>query len=92
MVLFWTGDLEDDCKAHWRGMCLRAEAMDEGVWWWAVYDDVKSDDASGMPVLEVISVWSSDDGVRPRTGEQARRAAATAAARYLRDLYGDDLD
>ena len=35
----WTGDLDDDCTARWAGLMLRAEQMQRGVWWWAVYDD-----------------------------------------------------
>lgn len=36
--IVWTGDLNDDCTALWNGLMLRAECMDKGFWWWAVYD------------------------------------------------------
>ena len=34
----WTGDLDDDCSARWAGFLLRAEEMEDGVWWYAVHD------------------------------------------------------
>lgn len=57
----WEGDLEDDCVAEVDGVLLRAEKMDEGVWWWAVYGhiDTSSNDIPGSY----------------RTGQEARRAA-----------------
>lgn len=69
----WTGDLSDDCTANWAGFTLRAEEMDEGVWWWATYvDELNRQIAS-----------SNDTGVSPRTGEEARAAAFRAARLFL---------
>lgn len=69
----WEGDLEDDCIAHWRGLTLRAECMDEDVWWWAVYEDAtdKQIDSSNNYDAQIAS------------GEKAREAAEIAARRFL---------
>lgn len=32
----WSGNLKDDCSAHWNGLLLRAEKMQHASWWWAV--------------------------------------------------------
>lgn len=69
----WDGDLEDDCTSRWAGLLLRAELMDAGRWWWAVYDDDTEDQ---------IDSSNEHDVVFP-TGEKARAAAVVAARRYL---------
>ena len=33
----WQGD-EDDAKCRYGKYLLRAEKMDDGYWWWAVYE------------------------------------------------------
>ncbi len=69
----WTGDLNDDCTARWHGLILRAEMMQPGEWWWAVYMDQSEED----------SVWNNH-GRWPLTGKRARRAAEAAACRLIR--------
>lgn len=72
--IIWNGDLEDDCSAHWKGLLLRAEEMEENVWWWAVYDmdnDERTIDSSN----EYDVIWYS--------GNEARRAAEQAAQFYF---------
>ena len=72
----WEGDLSDDCTAHWCGLTLRAEAMDEEDWWWAVYSpDGRVDSSNNYAVLIP-------------NGERARAAAESAA----RKLLGPNLD
>jgi len=62
----WTGDLDDDCTAKWRGLMLRAEWMQADVWWWCVYDESGEQVASSnMPSAEPCN-----------SGASARRAAA----------------
>lgn len=69
----WTGDLYDDCTAHWAGLTLRAEWMDGDRWWWCVYDDATGD-----------QVITSDRPPQPyRSGQAARVAAEQAARRWL---------
>ena len=69
----WTGDLSDDCTALWAGFTLRAEEMDNGIWWWAIYVDAFN--------RQIAS--SNDTGVSPTTGEEARAAAFRAARSFL---------
>lgn len=69
----WTGDLRDDCTARWAGLTLRAEQMQRGVWWWAVYDD-----RSGAILGD-----SNTAGVRVPNGKQARTAAERVARQSL---------
>ncbi|NIN67547.1 MAG: hypothetical protein GTO63_23155, partial [Anaerolineae bacterium] len=73
-------DLNDDCMAYYKGLCLRAEAMDQDAdgkgtdWWWDV-----TERSNG----EVITYASSNgDGVldsgepaSKATGQEARDAA-----------------
>lgn len=66
----WTGDLDDDCTAHWEGLVLRAEMMDIGVWWWEVI-------AGG----EVVD-GSNELGYDEEIGASARLAAEEAARAY----------
>ena len=69
----WHGDLADDCTAHWAGFTLRAEWMDEDVWWWAVYWDDRD--------LQIAS--SNDVGVPPASGDEARASARRAVLSFL---------
>jgi hypothetical protein len=70
----WFGDLDDDCSAHWAGLTLRAELMEENRWWWCAYDDGDT------------QVRSSDEDHYCSTisGEWARASAEQAARQYLR--------
>lgn len=69
----WCGDLADDCIARWAGLTLRAECMDDGVWWWAVYLDAQD--------LEIAS--SNEADAIAATGDEARNAAVKAARNFL---------
>ena len=69
----WSGDLSDDCTALWAGFMLRAECMDEGVWWWATY--------LNEPDIQIAS--SNDSDALVATGEEARRLALHAARKFL---------
>jgi hypothetical protein len=69
----WTGDLDDDCTARWAGLTLRAEQMQRGVWWWAVYDD-----RSGTILGD-----SNTAEVRVPNGKKARVAAERVARKWL---------
>lgn len=67
---WWSGDLLDDCTARWAGFILRAEEMQEGVWWYAVIDT-----ASGAYAVDsTVSQTPASDGVsaRKRCEEVAR--------------------
>lgn len=70
----WYGDLDDDCTARWAGFMLRAEWMDDGYWWWCVYED-----GSG----EQVASSDGGDAERCSAGDVARRAAVSAARRVL---------
>lgn len=72
----WTGNLADDCSSRWVGFLLRAEEMEEGVWWWAVYDDWAED-----PTVQLSS--SHDSSEVCVSGQHARREAEQAARRFL---------
>ena len=72
----WTGDLDDDCSSRWAGFLLRAEEMDEGFWWWAVYDEWADD-----PMRQVAS--SHDSSTACDSGSVARQAAEQAARGFL---------
>ncbi len=63
----WTGDLGDDCAAHWRGLYAHAEAMDDGRWYCAV------DESDGAGRL----FHTADADVTPLTGDAARRLCET---------------
>jgi hypothetical protein len=69
----WYGDLSDDCTARWAGFTLRAEWMDDDIWWWAVSLDGQSDQIAS----------SNDSEVQPTSGEDARMSAFRAAKRFL---------
>ena len=70
----WYGDLDDDCTARWAGLMLRAECMQDDIWWWAVHDDAQNE-----------QVHSSNDTGESvcHFGGEARQAAEKAARRYL---------
>lgn len=70
----WSGDLDDDCTALWAGFMLRAEWMDDGYWWWCVYEDGSSEQVASPDDCEAEPC---------STGEAARRAAERAARRLL---------
>jgi hypothetical protein len=75
--IVWTGDLSDDCIANWAGLMLRAECMQENIWWWAVYDMERNEftiDCSNEYEGEFIS------------GEIARKKAESVARSYLENL------
>jgi len=69
----WTGNLDDDCTALWAGLTLRAEWMQDNIWWWCVYDD-----ATGQ---QIASSDSSEELFR--SGQTARQAAENAGRRWL---------
>jgi hypothetical protein len=73
--IVWRGDLQDDCLAHWAGLLLRAEWMDDDYWWWAVYDIQDADE----PQIDS----SNDHDIQWTSGEQARSEAEAVARRYL---------
>lgn len=68
----WSGNLDDDCTARWRGLTLRAEAMGKRTWWWCVYID-------GVEGPAVAGPHEFENAVRPKTGVKARLAAERAA-------------
>ena len=68
--MLWTGDLNDDCTAIWRGLMLRAEEMEQGGWWWAV----SLDEGRGN---EIDS--SNNEKVECRSGLEARNRAEECA-------------
>jgi len=71
-MIEWKGNLNDDCKAEWRGMNLHAEEMDRNFWWWSVSNEKH----------EIIA--SSDDTKdRYKSGKKARAAAEKAAQKYM---------
>jgi hypothetical protein len=69
----WSGDPEDDCTARWAGFLLRAEKMEEGVWWYAV-TDLSSGDTVEDSNLVAISVTD---------GHTARMRCEEAGRRFL---------
>lgn len=77
----WTGDLDDDCTCLWNGMMLRAEAMGERWWWWAVYKDrekiASSNDVGG---------WTCG-----KNGNIARRFAEHAALKHCNTTLAADV-
>ncbi len=70
----WTGDLQDDCSAKFAGLVLRAEWMDNDLWWWCIYD-------MNNGGIQIDS--SNNYNRRPNTGEVARKAAEHSAFKYL---------
>ena len=73
----WEGDLDDDCSARWFGFLLRAEWMDEGIWWWAVYGKNGEGEVDSSNNYEVVV----------SSGEAARRAAEIAARKFVSPDY-----
>jgi hypothetical protein len=68
--IIWTGDLDDDCTAQWRGLMLRAEWIDGPDWWWAV-----SEIATGS------EIGASNDFDTPCVSGSDARSLAEIAAR-----------
>jgi len=64
--IIWTGNLRDDCTAYYGNLTLRAEIMDRGLWWWAVF----SGDAE---------IDASIDNI---TGKKAREKAEESAKKF----------
>ena len=64
----------DDCTARWNGLILRAEWMDEDIWWWAVSQD------NNNSLDEIDS--SNNYDTRCIGGEQARKRAEEAAIKF----------
>jgi hypothetical protein len=75
MDVKWTGNLDDDCTAYWHGLILRAEVMDEGIWWRAVTDQESREELSSSNLPSAI---------RCTSGAEARREAEQAAS-YFRE-------
>lgn len=70
----WQGDLKDDCSAHWQGLLLRAECLDNNQWWWSVYDLQKKE-------IQIDSSNERDEIVTD--AEAARTKAEFAAQQYI---------
>lgn len=67
----WIGNLDENCSAHWAGLLLHAEKMNDSLWWWWVDDEAtKTQIASSIDDLFY-------------SGRTARRAANDAARRYF---------
>ena len=77
--IIWTGDLDDDCTAHWAGLLLRAEWMDEDYWWWSVSEDGAS------PTDDNIDD-SNNYNERFIGGETSRKRAERVAREYLEKI------
>ena len=76
--IVWTGDLEDDCTAIWRGLMLRAEEMDTDQWWWAV----SKDEGRGEQIRS-----SNLEDRECRSGEVARLRAEECAKCFDNPYY-----
>lgn len=61
--IVWTGDLDKECTATWRGMIANAEAMDDLIW----------DCSVGVIDGEEELMHSCTDGFTPTTGVAARQ-------------------
>lgn len=73
LPIVWSGEL-DDCTAIWNGLILRAEWMEEQVWWWAV-------SINGDQSEEIDS--SNNYDISCIGGENARKYAEQAAIKHL---------
>lgn len=71
-MIEWAGDLNDDCRAEWKGLYLHAEEMDRNYWWWAVTNSRHE---------QIIS--SNDTDEIYKNGKVARAAAEKAAESFL---------
>lgn len=78
--ILWTGNLNDDCKAVWAGLMLRAEWMDEEYWWWAVYDLQNNENTVDS---------SNEYDTHFRSGEVARSQAEKIAQNYIGIICND---
>lgn len=85
MPIEWTGDLQDDCSARWRGLLLRAEWMDGVAWWWAVSDIASNEEIDSSNNDAYFDILFS-------SGDTARRAAERAAYEYVQRCIRDDLE
>jgi len=74
-MIEWDGDLNDDCRAEWKGLYLQAEEMERNIWWWAVS---KSDHEQVVSSNESDQVYTN--------GRAARVAAEEAAKAYLKEV------
>ena len=77
--IVWAGDLLDDCTAEWAGLMLRAEEMDKGYWWWAVYD---------MQRKEITVDNSNEYTGYFIDGDAARKKAESIAKEYITIISG----
>jgi len=76
--IIWTGDLNDDCTAVWNGLILRAEWMDEKIWWWAVsIHDGRTEEIDCSNNYDELCIG----------GQNARLLAEQAARQYLRKYF-----
>jgi hypothetical protein len=71
--IVWTGNLGDDCTAHWAGLVLRAEQMDRKHWWWRVTIERTNE----------IIADSHVSGETVRNGKKARSAAEATARNWI---------
>jgi hypothetical protein len=72
--IVWSGNLNDDCTAIWNGLILRAEWMDEEIWWWAVsINDGRLEEIDSSNNYDTSCIG----------GEKARKFAEHAAIKYL---------
>ena len=74
-MIEWVGNLNDDCKAEWKGIQLHAEQMDKKFWWWAIYDSSHNQIDSSNEYQEQF-----------KNGKAARLAAENAAKKYAKDI------
>jgi hypothetical protein len=74
--IIWSGDLEDDCTARWNGLILRAERMDEEIWWWAVSKDneIQSDEIDSSNNYDTKCIG----------GKKARQLAEEVAVKFIK--------
>ena len=70
-MIDWKGNLNDDCKADWKGIHLHAEKMDKNYWWWGVYDSNHNQIDSSNEYKEIF-----------KNGKSARLAAEKSAKNY----------
>jgi hypothetical protein len=75
--IVWTGNLEDDCTAHWNGLILRAEWMEKKIWWWAVSKDnnIHADEIDSSNNYEINCIG----------GKKARQLAEEAAIKFIKN-------
>jgi hypothetical protein len=77
----WIGATDDrrgDLTAVGHGLMLRAEMMNRGNWWWAVYDDEWRKGANQLSAS--YDEWP----YHARTGEHAKKQAERSARYWIR--------